>query len=349
MGTIIIIDNDFVVVYNKITNSKEGITMITLSKKKGRDFTVLNLTDPQLVTHEWEKEHVGRKVLTYTVNKLVNEIKPDLITVSGDISAAEYPEAYTNFAKMIDAYDIPWAVAWGNHDNQGGEKPIQKYVDEYKTYKNFVYEEGPKRLGNGNYVIGIEEDGKFLHGIIMMDTHDRVFEKNDKGEDVWYWGKLYPEQLPWYEGVVKELQSKSCNETTIISHIPIYAYRKAYDAAWNKEYNPEDVSFEMSKTGVCWNEGYKDSFGVNLEGICSYEHDEGMFDLIKKLGSTKLYICGHDHINSSCINYEGIRLMYGLKAGRGCYYRAPYNGGTVIKIDSEGKTNAYHHFCDEGL
>ncbi len=323
--------------------------MITLSKKKNTDFTVLNLTDPQLVTAEWAEGHIARKILEYTVNKLINEINPDLITVSGDISAAEFPEAYTNFAKMIDAYDIPWAVVWGNHDNQGGAETIQKYVDEYKTYKNFVYEEGPKNLGNGNYVIGIEEDGKLLHGIIMMDTHDRVFEKNDKGEDVWYWAKLYPEQLPWYEGVVNRLKDKGCNETTIISHIPIYGYRQAYEEAWNKEYKPEDVTFEMSKTGICWNEGYKDSFGVNLEGICSYEQDEGMLDLIEKLGSTKLYLCGHDHINFSCISYRGVRLMYGLKTGRGCYYKAPYNGGTVIKISSDGHASAYHHFCDEGL
>ena len=321
--------------------------MITFKKQKNTDFKILNLTDPQLVTPEWAEDHIGRKVLVYTVNKLINEIKPDLITVSGDISAAEFTEAYTNFANMIDAYNVPWTVAWGNHDNQGGAEVIDKYVALYKTYKNFVYEEGPRNLGNGNFVIAVEEDGKILHGIIMMDTHDRVFEKNDKGEDVWYWGKLYDEQLPWYEGVVTDLKDKGCNETTIISHIPIYAYRTAYEAAWNKDFKPEEVTYEMSKTGVCWNEGYKDSYGINLEGICSYDFDEGMFDLIKKLGSTKLYICGHDHINTTCIEYEGVKLMYGLKTGRGCYYKAPYNGGTVISIGSDGKAKAEHYFSDE--
>lgn len=323
--------------------------MITLKKQKNADFKILNLTDPQLVTPEWDENHVGRKVLVHTVTKLISEIKPDLITVSGDISAAEFPESYTNFANFIDAFDVPWTVVWGNHDNQGGAEIISKYVSEYKTYKNFIYEEGPKNLGNGNFVIAIEEDGKILHGVIMMDTHDRVFEKNEQGEDVWYWGRLYDEQLPWYESVVKELQNMGCNETTIISHIPIYAYRTAYEKAWNKDYDPANVDFEMSKTGVCWNDGYKESFGVNLEGICSYEHDEGMFDLIKKLGSTKLYICGHDHINFSCIEYEGVKLMYGLKTGRGCYYKAPYNGGTVVTITSDGKATPVHHFCDEGL
>ena len=323
--------------------------MITMKKQKNKDFKVLNFTDPQLVTPEWAEGHIGRKVLEYTVSKLVNETKPDLITVSGDISAAEFTDAYTHFANMIDAFNTPWTVAWGNHDNQGGAEFIDKYVALYKTYKNFVYEEGPRNLGNGNFVIAVEEDGKILHGVIMMDTHDRVCEKNDKGEDVWYWGKLYPEQLTWYEGVVTDLKEKGCSETTIISHIPIYAYRTAYEAAWNKDYKPEEVTYEMSKTGVCWNEGYKNSYGINLEGICSYEYDEGMFDLIKKLGSTKLYICGHDHINTTCIEYEGVKLMYGLKTGRGCYYKAPYNGGTVITIASDGKANAEHYFCDEGI
>ena len=323
--------------------------MIILKKQKNIDFKILNLTDPQLITPEWDENHIGRRVLVHTVTKLVSEIKPDLITVSGDISAAEYPEAYTNFANLVDAFDIPWTVAWGNHDNQGGAEPIQKYVDEYKTYKNFIYEEGSKNLGNGNFVIAVEEDGKILHGIIMMDTHDRVYEKGENGEDAWYWGKLYEEQLLWYEGVVTDLQNMGCNETTIISHIPIYAYREAYEAAWNKEYAPENVSFEDSFKGDCWNDGYKNSFGLNLEGICSYYKDEGMFDLMKKLGSTKLYICGHDHTNTWCIEHQGIKLMYGLKAGRGCYYRAPYNGGTVVTIGCDGKAVPKHHFCDEGL
>ena len=323
--------------------------MITLKKTPDRDFLVLNLTDPQLDNDEWDENHKNYKILTTTIRTLIERERPDLITVSGDLAWAGCTKAYTMLADFLDSFQIPWAPVWGNHDNQGGAETIQKYVDEYKTYKNFVYEEGPKELGNGNYVIGVEEDGKLLHGFIMMDTHDRVFEKNDKGEDVWYWGKLWPEQLPWYEGVVNQLKDKGCKETTIISHIPIYAYRKAYEEAWNKEYTPEDVSFEMSKTGICWNEGYKNSFGVNLEGICSYEYDEGMFDLIERLGSTKLYICGHDHINSTCINYRGVRLMYGLKTGRGCYYKAPYNGGTVVTITSDGKAQAEHCFCDEGI
>ncbi len=323
--------------------------MIRINKEKNKDFVILNLTDPQLETEEWEEGHINRKILEYTVSKLINETHPDLITVSGDISSAASHKAYTNFAGMINAYNIPWAVVWGNHDNQGGTEPIRKYVEEYKTYSNFVYEEGPKELGNGNYVIEICEDGKTVHAVIMMDSHDRIDFINEKGEEAKDWAKLIPEQLVWYEKAILDLKEKGCNESTVISHIPVYAYRTAYEKAFNKSYNPEELTFEESTQGVCWNEGYKSSYGLNFEGICSCHIDDGMFELIKKLGSTKLYLCGHDHTNSTCIEYEGIKLMYALKTGRGCYYRAPYNGGTVLKIDSEGKVYAEHHFCDEGI
>lgn len=323
--------------------------MITLSKSKEKDFVILNLTDPQLLTSEWEETHIGRKILVYTVNKLVDEVKPDLITVSGDISVASFPEAYTKFADFLNGFGIPWTVAWGNHDNQGGAEVIDKYVAEYKTYNNFVYEEGPRELGNGNFVIGIREDDRTVCGIVMMDTHDRMPYKNSDGNEVMEWAKLLPQQLAWYESTVKQLQSEGCNETAIIAHIPIYAYRQAYEAAFKKDVEMSDMTFEKSLDGECWNEGYKDSFGLNFEGICSYPEDEGMMELISSLGSTKLYLCGHDHTNTSCINYRGTRLMYALKTGRGCYYKPGYNGGTVLRINSEGKIDACHHFCDEGI
>ena len=319
-------------------------------KKKNKDFTILNITDPQLTSSEWiEDGNVNRKILEYTVNKLINETHPDLITVSGDISYAQQYEAYANFADLINAYNIPWTVAWGNHDNQGGAELIQKYVDEYKTYKNFVYEEGPKELGNGNFVIAICEDEKILHAVIMMDTHDRIDFINEKGEEAKDWAKLIPEQLVWYKKVILDLKAKGCNESTVISHIPIYAYRTAYEKAFNKSFNPEKLTYEDTTKGVCWNEGYKSSYGLNFERICSCHVDEGMLELMKELGSTKLYLCGHDHTNSTCIEYEGVKLMYALKTGRGCSYRTHYNGGTVLNINSKGKVHAEHYFCDEGI
>ncbi len=321
--------------------------MLTLKKQKGKDFVILNLTDTQLESSAWEQKTEGYQLLTRTIDTLVKRTNPNLITVSGDISRAGDKKSYELFADFIDAFNIPWTVTFGNHDNQGGGEVLQEFIEMFFKHKNFIFEKCDSTLGSSNFTIGIDEGGKIVHGIIMMDTHDKVFAKDEWGKDVWYWGQLCPCQLSWYENEVKSLQKLGCNNTSIIAHIPIYAYREAFGAAFNHEkYDQKEITFEQSLGGDCWNDGYKDSYGVNHEGICSYIADEGMMDLIEKLGSTKLYLCGHDHVNCSCINYRGTKLMYSLKTGMGCYWEKGMSGGTTLSIDSDGNVTPKHEFVD---
>ena len=60
--------------------------MIRLKKERGKDFVILNLTDTQLSDKEWEDGHKANAVLTHTVRSLVERVKPDLITVTGDLT-----------------------------------------------------------------------------------------------------------------------------------------------------------------------------------------------------------------------------------------------------------------------
>ena len=90
----------------------------------------------------------------------------------------------------------------------------------------------------------------------------------------------------------------------------------------------------------------KDSFGVRREYISSYEADEGAFDAIKELGSTKHIIAGHDHVNSFVIRYEGVRFIQGLKTGAGCYWNQELNGGTVLTVTKDGITDVRHEYVD---
>ena len=57
--------------------------MKILQKAKNKDFIVLNLSDPQMCDFEWEEGHPYRPILEYTIGKLVEQYKPDLITVTG--------------------------------------------------------------------------------------------------------------------------------------------------------------------------------------------------------------------------------------------------------------------------
>lgn len=297
--------------------------MKILNKSRNRDFTVLNLSDPQLSIPEWDIEHKNRKIIEQTVNELMERVKPDLVTISGDLSWAGQFDAYRMLGKYIDSFGVPWAVVWGNHDNQDGADFVERVVSEYEAYPNFVYERGCTSLGNGNYVISIiEEDGVPVEAIFMMDSHNTDPFTNSAGEVFQTWSRLTEEQIEWFNKNVNELKASGCKDATIILHIPIYAYNKAADAAYDSSVDRKQITPEQSSNGVGWNDGYTDSIGVQYEGIGSYPVEDGVFDAVKVSGITKHIIAGHDHVNNWMISQlyicieDGRRLLLDTGAER---------------------------------
>ena len=320
--------------------------MIRIIHKSEKDFRLLNLTDPQLKTEEWNENNQTGKIFRKTVEALVERVSPDLITISGDLSYADDFESYKNFADYFDSFKIPWTCCFGNHDNQDGDEPMQKVINEYLKHEYFVFEKCDSSLGNSNFVILIEKNGKNAEGIILMDTHDRVYYKeNDCGINQ-AWGYLTPEQLSWYEERVSELKKTGCNDTTLITHIPINAYLLAAKAAFKKPLPDKSITLADSYGSDIWNEGYEDSCGVLHEPISAYPEDEGAFELICKLGSTKNIICGHNHVNNWVVNYNGVCFIFGTKTGMGSYWEPEINGGTVLSINETGVVSVNHEYVD---
>lgn len=321
-------------------------TVITLEKESSRDFIILNLTDPQLSDNEWADGHINRKILETTVRELIEKVKPDLVTVSGDLAWAGCDLAYQKFAELIESFGVYWSVVWGNHDNQNGAEYIEKIVTLYSGYSHFVYEKGDPELGNGNFVITIEEDGRIVESLIMMDTHDKDKYVDLDGQEKESWSKLTQSQIKWYVEQIKRLKEKGCSDATMIIHIPIYAYNYASEKAHKNPKSIKDITLEQSYRPESWNDGYLNSVGVQREGIGSYRFDDGVFDVIKNEGVTARVISGHDHVNNTIINYNGIDLIYALKTGAGCYWESWLNGGTVLKINKNGVYKVYHEYVD---
>ena len=318
--------------------------MIRMNKTPGRDFLVLNLSDPQLGDGEWEAGHPNRRILENTVNTLVGRVRPDLVTVSGDLAWAGNDRAYDALADLLDSTGVPWAPVWGNHDNQGGPEKVEAVVRRYLTHPLCLYERGPADLGNGNYVIRIEEDGRPVSALFMLDSHDRAPYVNEAGVESNEWAKLIPEQLAWYREQIAALEADGCRDSAIILHIPIYAYREAFAAAFRQDIDPKTVLPEDADGSACWNPGYESSFGVLWEGIGSYPADEGAFSVIRELGHTKHILAGHDHVDNFVISYEGVTFIYSLKAGAGCYWDPRLNGGTVLAVGENGVHSVRHEY-----
>ena len=320
--------------------------MIVLQKNPNKDFVILNLTDPQLDDNEWGEGHKHREILEHTVRTLINKVKPDLITVSGDFAWAGYIYAYDALANFLESFQIPWAVVWGNHDNQNGPQFIEDTLNRFQKLPHFVYEKGDSTLGNGNYVIAIEENGTPVEAVFMMDTHNQDTYVDENGNERKEWSKLIPEQVAWYKKQATELKAKGYQDSSVIVHIPIYAYRLAAQAAFKEGLDLKSVTIEQANGTECWQDGYTDSVGVQHEPISAPPVDEGMFTAIKEVGTTKHVIAGHDHVNNWTISYEGVKLIFGVKLGAGCYWEPALNGGTIIKINKNGVYAIEHEYVD---
>ena len=320
--------------------------MKILQKQPSKDFVVLNLTDPQLSDAEWADGHGHRLILEHTVKELVNRVNPSLITISGDLAWAGHNLSYDSLAKLIDSLGIPWAPVWGNHDNQGGAEYIDGVANRYMAYPNCIYEKGDPTLGNGNYVIRIEENGEPISAIIMADSHDREPFIDANGNESVAWAKLTAIQGEWIESVANELKADGYRDATLLLHIPIYAYRQASAAAYKDGLDLLAISNEESQGESCWNGGYTDSTGVQYEEVSSYPGEDGIFDIIKRSGIIKRVITGHDHINNWMISYDGIDLIYSLKTGAGCYWRQNLSGGTILTFTDNKNATVRHEYVD---
>lgn len=312
--------------------------MRILTKASDKDFTVLNLTDIHWDIVAWAPGNEEYEMVVGTIREVVRRTQPDLITISGDLSWGMAVESYVAVAGLMDSFGIPWAPVWGNHDHEK-EEVAQGAVAEFAKHPLCLFEDGDPALGSGNYTIAIQENGHTVAGLIMADTHKGAHYVDENGEEGKTWGRLYPNQLDWIKEQCKELNA----DTALIQHIPIYGYKEASQAAYRSGLDLNAMTLEESLSSACWNPGYEDSIGVQHEGICSYPQEEGALNACMEAG-IKAIIVGHDHNNNWIINHKGIRLVFSLKTGPGCYWQPELNGGTVIKITSQGIGNIYHEY-----
>lgn len=299
----------------------------------GRDFTVLNMTDIQFNDIF---DLFGRRNLTVrTIEKLVEQVRPDLITLTGDqVWAMRVRGSVRYLCHMLEAFNIPWAPVFGNHDAEGNASK-QYFEARFRRCKNCLYERGPAELfGRGNYSLDIVKDDqdkkKIVHTLFFFDSGARneYVIRNEEGvrESVTRYDMIKYNQIKWYKDTLKGIKEREgyMPTSSVFLHIPLLQYRFAYDLWRQGGFNPSV------------------GFGENNEQVSCPPVDNGFFTMIKALGSTKNVFAGHDHTNCASILYEGVRLTYALKTGDRCYWKEGLSGGTKMTVSSDGNTQVEH-------
>ncbi len=303
-----------------------------VKKAPDKDFVILNLADVQLkddILYDINGEETAK-----LIDQLVSAHKPDLITLTGDNAWGTM--AYLELIKQVDSYGVPWAPVMGNHD---GQCLINEFWAAYllSEAENCLFEFGPEDMGYGNYIINITENGKIIHTLVMLDTHNNTSYELEDGTVIGGYDHLWNNQIEWYKWAIngtKKLAGKTV-ESTVLMHIPVYEYKDAWKMAFGSDEQgtlPEDKAPEAK--------------GMNGEGVHSAPVNNGFFNVCKELGSTKNMLVGHDHSNDFQIYYDGIRLNYAVKTGYGAYWDAWLMGASTITIDSDGSALVEQNYVE---
>lgn len=300
---------------------------VVIQKEDGRDFKILNLSDTHYSDYGYRAFYSVFN--ENTIKRMVNNAKPDLIVITGDIVCGDDNSTYYSirrFTDLMESFGIPWAPIFGNHDDESN-CDLNYLADIMMTSPHCLMKKGDASMGVGNYIINIAEGERIVESLVFMDSHHSM---PNKRQNEWF---------KWAADGINRLTDNGA-EISVFMHIPLPEYQYAYDAAWNAS----------SKK---WNDGYN-AYGELHEKICCARDGEGnpvpceLFGLMKESGTTKYVFCGHEHMNNFSIEYEGIRLTYMMKLGKASGYQPGFNGGSTITVGTDGIKRIEHKTVSYG-
>lgn len=309
-----------------------GVYTITA---KNSDFKILQLTDIHLG---------GSPISVYKDYKalnacydLINNTKPDLVVVTGDLVfpmgimsfSLNNSAPIVQFATFMRNIGIPWAFTYGNHDTEIMAKNSVTEIQEmykslsYKTSANLLYPYvEPDIKGRNNQEIEIRNaDGSLNQALFLLDSNDYT------GNGVNDYDYIHDDEVDWYAKQVKKLDAQEGKNVSslLFFHMPLQQYRTAYQLY---ESGSNDVKYFFGENGE-----------KMINKVCCSNYPSKLFDTAKKLGSTTAMFCGHDHYNNMSLEYQGIRLTYGMSidylAMPGIDKDTKQRGGTLITLHKD--------------
>lgn len=283
------------------------------------DFKILQLTDLHLGLVDDLDLHFKFMDLT------IKDAKADLIVITGDVFTFATDVVLDKFLKFIDGYKIPWAVTFGNHDEQVSFS-FSEYTKKLSSYSPYcVFKDIPNDdvYGYANYVINLNKDNKAKYQLYVLDSNRYRYSSSVS------YDHIHQDQIDWYERMVNYSTKENGSVVPSLSffHIPVPEFKEA----WEEKDNG----------------GANLIFGSNKEKCSIPQENSGYFAKAKELGSCKAMFVGHDHVNTSEIMYQGIDLVYGIHSTDRVYYDEEALGGLTITIhddDSFTIDRIFHHY-----
>ena len=333
-----------------IIDSQSALALVdfVVEVESGRDPIILHLTDTQIIDSAqmrttdrlgqneiaaWATDQIEERCFDY-LTEVIEAVKPDLIIMTGDNVYGEFDDkgtALKSLVKFMESFGIPWAPILGNHDAES-KMGVDWQCKQYENAEHCLFKQRTLS-GNGNYTVGIKQDGQLRRVFFMMDSHGCG---NISDESVAN-GHTPPagaaqgfkqDQIDWYTDIAKQITGYSpITKYSFAIHIPPAAFARAADRFGLK-------SEEEGEIGLL-KEAIKDA----------WDHSYIVWNGWKTLGVDSVFV-GHIHLNNGSTVYNGIRCQYGTKSS--AYDKYNVIGGTVNPLSAEDGSlkNPYLYLCE---
>ncbi len=276
-------------------------------------FTIVQLTD--LHWHDGGPEDLRTLDL---VEMVLDLEKPDLVVLTGDVvggyDSRDPGGGMRRVVAPIEARGLPWAFAFGNHDDEGPASRLE-LLAVLEEHDGGLVERGPEELpGAGHYVLRVRSSrGESLAAALyVLDSGGA----NDRGVGDYAW--FSSAQVRWYLESAQALAAEYATTdpgsvraerlpALAFFHIPLPEYE------------------EVWKTRTC--------LGFRHETVCAPAVNSGLFAAFLEAGDVMGTFVGHDHLNDFEGELWGVRLCYGRAGGYGSYGRDGFRrGARVIRL-----------------
>lgn len=278
-----------------------------LKFNSGGKFTVMQVADPQ-------DNQNPRKAMIDMLNAAYDKIQPDLVIFTGDNilgrlgEKKNYDEKYRLLETSLDAIikpletrGIPFAVTFGNHDDQCGISKAEQ-IKIYRSYSNCIgfNDENPS-IGRSTFNLPIlSSDGqKISYNLWLMESAG----KDENGN---YFEYVSTEALNWYKEKSDELRAQNGGEpvmSLMFQHIPI---PETYELLTEVD---KGTKCAVEKDGKYYILNTEKAIGDLGEGPCVTQKNFGQLDTIAAQGDVKGIVFGHDHVNSFVGNLRGVDII----------------------------------------
>lgn len=283
------------------------------------------------------------------IEKVLDQEKPDFVVINGDVitggceTRLAVKQAINNVVWPMESRRIPWAITYGNHDE---DSLPQSGVDEagmlaiYRSYEYNVNAESTQGVtGTSNTIVTIASAAKKnreAFALWLMDSGRYAPEAIDGQDFAGYpaWDWLRMDQVAWYREQSQQLERRRGRTVPglMFLHIALWEHRFMWWGGVDTR-TEADAARGRARHGIV---------GERNEDECPGPFNSGMFNAILERGDVKGVFVGHDHINDYVGDYYGVMLGYAPGTGFGAYGldgadRNRLRGGRVFELTEAGE------------